>query len=163
MERTGNAQTESLWIPRRRVAVKVQLADQSKLAGQLYADQRRPDGTPGRVVDRLNDTAEQYLPLALQDRHVLLNKAAIVTVHVDDADRELSVSDELVEHHVRVNMCDRSQHVGKVHGILPFTQRRALDYLNNMTQRFLSLHASEKVILLNTEYVMGVVEVISQE
>ena len=58
------ATTRSLWVPRRRVPVQVQMADRTLLSGELYADVKSLDGTPGRVLDRLNDSAETFLPLA---------------------------------------------------------------------------------------------------
>ena len=63
------------------VAVRVTLENGRTVEGGLYVPAIGPDGQPGRLLDRLNDEAEQFLPLA--GRHeTLLNKSAIVSVQL---------------------------------------------------------------------------------
>ena len=65
--------------PQRMVPVRVLLEDGQKLEGGFYVPATGPDGNPGRLLDRLNDASEEFLPLAGR-YETLLNKACIVTV-----------------------------------------------------------------------------------
>lgn len=75
-----------LRVAKRRVDVHIRLADQRIIAGGFYTAGERLDGERGTVLDRLCDPREKYLPLAVDHSHVMLSKAQIVTVQLEEPD-----------------------------------------------------------------------------
>jgi hypothetical protein len=143
------------------VPVQVQLADSTLLSGELYAEVKSPDGTPGRVLDRLNDSAETFLPLACEDRHILLKKSGIATVRieVDDEEAHSRTLDGLRELRARINLSDGTVLEGLISAPLS-PQVRLLDYLNAMKQKFSILRTGRQVTLINIEFILAVTEII---
>jgi hypothetical protein len=153
------ALTRSLWVPRRRVPVQVQLADGSLLEGELYADVKSADGTPGRVLDRLNDSRETFLPLARDDKHILLRKSGIATVRLETEEEEIRNrgADGTREVRARIDLSDGTSLEGMIPAPLS-PQARLLDYLNASREKFSVLRAGRQVTLINGACVMAVTE-----
>lgn len=74
-------------ISKRRVRVRIELLNGSTLTGSFYADQQNRSGGPGRVSDRLNDESEPFIPLAVEDRHILVRKTVIAMVRLKNDNR----------------------------------------------------------------------------
>jgi hypothetical protein len=154
-----NELARTLWVPRRRVPVEVQLIDRSFLSGELYADVKSPDGTPGRVLDRLNDSQETYLPLAGDDRHILLKKSGIAFVRLELDDEEVSNHDfdGTSEVRARLSLSDGTH----LDGMIPAAvspKVRLLDCLNASRQNFTALRRGRQVTLINSAYLLAVTE-----
>ena len=153
-------------IQRRKVAARVRLADSSVLEGALYAAIEGRRGAPETLTDRLNDTTERYLPFALEDRHLLLNKAHIIAVHLTDEDQaqvEGPPSEQSKEFHLMLRLSDRTTVMGTTHATLPADHSRALDYLNDRAARFIDIVIDDHVFLVNRDYVVAVTEVFSSD
>lgn len=122
---------KTMWVPKRRVQARVQLADRSTLEGGLYADAHPLDRTPARVLDRLADPTEAYIPLASGDRHILLRKAGIVSVQLDQQDMGIPVAPGSRRIQVRIALRSGTVIESYLRALLP-THARALDYLNRI-------------------------------
>jgi hypothetical protein len=163
-EQKENRQARRFWIPRRRVPVRIQLADNSVVSGELYADVRGADGAPGRVLDRLNDPLETYLPLASDDKHILLNKAGITTVQLSVGEggalgRGLTSDREL---RVRMILSNGKRLDGSIRAPLE-EHARLLDYLNSTNQMFFALQGEKKATLINGRCILSITELHNSE
>jgi hypothetical protein len=158
-ERQEKQQARRVWIPRRRVPVSVRLNDNSVVSGELYAEVKGSDGAPGRVLDRLNDPLETYLPLAANDRHILLNKSGIATVRLaieeggalsrgQTSDRELRVS---------IILSSGERLDGRIRASLE-NHARLLDYLNSTKQMFFAIEDDNEATLINGGCILSVTE-----
>lgn len=157
------ARAEDFIIPKRRVAVEVQLSDGETLIGQFYHDVQRADGTPGSLIDRLLDTREQYIPLATDNRHVLLNKSRIVTVQLRDHESQRAPRAAGARSlSVQIRLSTGSTVEGSIYALLPAARSRTLDYLNGSAGSFFPLHG-ERIVLINNRHVMRVSETIRHE
>lgn len=155
----GATATPNLRVAKRRVPVRVQLADQATHDGYLYADLYRLDGAAASVVDRLNDPLEDYLPLATGDEHLLLGKAAIVTVRVGIDQILIPTVEGAKALGVRIQLANRTGVEGTIHAILAPARSRALDYLNETAHRFIPLVSGNTATLVNRRYIVGMTEV----
>lgn len=149
-----------LWAPKRRVAARVRLIDGRTLDGALYADVQRLDGTRASVVDRLHDAFERYIPLATEGRHVLLQKSAVVTVHLPGDEVEPPAADGVREFRVALGLAAGEPVRGRLFALLPPAQSRALDFLNRTAQPFVELASGDELVLVNTEHVVTVTELL---
>ncbi len=163
-EQQEKQQTRRFWVPRRRVPVRVQQADNSVTLGELYADIKGADGAPGRVLDRLNDPLETYLPLAADNRHILLNKTGITTVQLAVGEsgalgRGLTSDREV---RVRVVLSNGESLEGTIRAPLE-EHARLLDYLNSTRQMFFSLTGGKMATLINGRCILSVTELHGSE
>jgi hypothetical protein len=151
---------DPLLVPRRRVAVELQLSDGRLVSGDAYVAVHAGDGGTEHLVDRLNDTAERFLPIAVGDRHLLIRKAAIVTAFTADALEAAATREPLGrrEFRVEVNLAVGSPASGLLLAVENPKHGRALDHLNRLTQDFVALHKEEGITLVNTHHAVAVVE-----
>lgn len=147
-------------VPRRKVRARVRLADSTVYEGALYAPVETVDGRPGRVVDRLNEPNEKYLPLALEDRHLLVNKAGIVTVElrVKEGDTEQDASDDGRELHLQLQLSDGSTLSGRTYAEMPPASGRVLDFMNATAPKFITLLLDDQVLIVNEGYIVAICE-----
>ena len=150
---------KSMVVPRRRVRARVRLAD-SVYEGALYAPVEEPGGGPGRLSDRLNESQEKYIPLALENRHVLLRKASIVVVELGEEEREIEqqVTRAARELHLRFRLSDGTTLRGRTHAEMPPESARVLDFMNERAPRFITLLRDGQVLILNERHVTAVSE-----
>ncbi len=163
--KTAVAATEKkkkFWVPRRRVKARIRLADENVIDGELYATVERADGEPGRLVDRLNNASEKFIPVAVAGRHILLNKSSITLVEVDSGRYEVEDLDKPGAREIRVsiNFSDSRAVSGTFFTCLPESHRRALDYLNLGRCRFLALYCNGRAVIVNVDRIQHVTEVI---
>lgn len=151
---------ETFVVPRRKVPARVRLADSTALEGSLYAPVAGSLGRPGRMVDRLNDAAERYLPLALHDRHVLVHKSRIVAVELSESDGGIGQSSSAYarELRLRVALLDGSTVQGRTYAEMPPSRARVLDFLNATVPRFIPLLRDDGVVIVNGDYIVAVSE-----
>jgi hypothetical protein len=147
---------QSLRVPRREVAVRIQLDDGRSLEGKLFTAQLAPDGLAGRVVDYLNDTAEEFIPLACGDDRFLLNKSGIIAVEVPDGRDEIEGWDSHTgrEVLVRLTLPGGTNLLGRILIVMPPERSRVLDYLN-AAPRFFPLIGERQVTLVHRNYVVS--------
>lgn len=151
------------YVPRRRVRATVRLAGRGVLKGDLYAEQVHLDGSPGRVLERLNDSSERYLPLAVHDSHLLLNKRHIVVVEIETCEVERPAGSSRAAR-VRVDLTDGSAVEGSIE--MPPANgagSRTLDHLNALPDGFHVVWTTNAACLVNTGYIAVVAEICGRE
>ncbi len=144
-------------VPKREEHVRILLDDGRTLEGELFAAVVGPDGMAGRVVDRLNDAAEDFLAVKCGDDRFLLNKAGIVTVQSPGGSREAVglAEDSGREAPVRLGLAGGTGLVGRILILAPPERSRVLDYLN-LAPRFFPLFGDRVVSLVHKRYVVTV-------
>lgn len=160
----ARAATSPHRIQRRRVPVKVELFGRRSLSGAFYADVVRPDGSSGRVLDRLNRTEEHFIPLAVEGSHILVRKSSIALVRLENEQAEVECGNANVHLEFVVRLIDGSAARGVASASLPSSRSRALDYLNFNDKAFIALGtAVGRVTIVNVALVETVTEVLRTE
>ncbi|MFQ5756220.1 MAG: hypothetical protein ACE5H7_09005 [Acidiferrobacterales bacterium] len=144
--------------PQRMVPVRVLLADGQKLEGGFYAPATGLDGNPGRLLDRLNDASEEFLPLAGR-YETLLNKSWIVTVELASGQQQTEgiESDFAREQKVRIVLAHGDTVEGWVRYLMPEERTRLLDYLNEAPS-FIPVIGEQRVTLVHRRFVQSIQE-----
>jgi hypothetical protein len=148
---------EKYRVPQREFPVRITLVNGETLDGVLFAPATGPDGAPGRLVDRLNDAEEHFLPLARSGQAGLLQKGSVVAVHLDPVlgAAELHDGEHAREVRIRVILETNLELEGDVNYTMPPEKGRILDYLN-AAPRFVPLLTGEGTTLFNRERVVRV-------
>jgi len=148
---------DTLRVPQLEVPVKVLIDNGQILEGRVFVPEIGPDGQPGRVLDRLNDPDDHFLPMAVSDDRLLLNKSGIVTVDLADVEHEVAGFAEHVgtEALVRITLAVGTAVVGKLFVRMPPQRARVLDFLN-AAGRFIPVLTGEHVLLVQRSYVLFV-------
>ena len=144
-------------VPRREAPARILLDDGQVLEGQLYLAVAGHDGRPETVGERLNQTGEEFVPMACGGDRFLLNKSGIITVTVpDEADavRE-DEGNGAKQSAVRVSLAGGISLIGRLYIAMPLERSRVLDYLN-AAPRFLALHAQNGVTLVHRRFIVSV-------
>ncbi|HEX6850927.1 MAG TPA: hypothetical protein VF139_05930, partial [Candidatus Polarisedimenticolaceae bacterium] len=145
-------------VQRRRVPAVVHLTDATTIEGDLYAavGEASPGGEP--ILERLNDPAERYLPLARGDRHFLLHKRNIRRVELARVENPLEFGKSDAVRSFRVEIALDSGE--SVRGLLESHERaahhRTLDHLNDSAAGFLRLVKGAAVVYVNHDHVVSV-------
>lgn len=149
---------DMLRIPQRMVPVRVLLADSQTVEGGLYVPAIGPDGRPGRLLDRLNDDAEEFVPLAGR-YETLLSKSAIVCVQLASGqERVEGIEDTLArEQQIRAVLSRGHPVEGWVRYLMPEEKARLLDYLN-VAPPFIPLIGVHRVTVVNRRFIVSVQE-----
>jgi len=149
---------EMFRTPRRVVPVRVLLDDGRKLEGGLYAPGARADGTPGRLVDRLNDDTEEFLPLAGR-YETLLNKTCIISVELAAGEEQAEgIENEVArEQQVEIALIGGATLSGWIRFLMPEERGRLLDYLN-VAPRFIPVIGENRVTLVHRRFIVSVEE-----
>lgn len=144
--------------PRRVVPVRVLLDDGRQLDGGLYAPGARADGTPGRLVDRLNDDTEEFLPLAGR-YETLLNKACIISIELaKGAEQSEGIENAVArEQQVNIALIGGTTVSGWIRFLMPEERGRLLDYLN-AAPRFVPIICDNRVTLIHRRFIVSVEE-----
>ena len=140
------------------VAVRVTLENGRTVEGGLYVPAIGPDGQPGRLLDRLNDATERFLPLA--GRHeTLLNKSAIVSVQLASGHERAEGIEHEVAREQQVRMALRQGEVvdGWIRYLMPEEKARLLDYLN-AAPAFIPVIGERRVTLVQRRFILSIQE-----
>ena len=138
-------------IEKSRCPVVITTHSGETIAGEMFLQPfGRPDGGMERPLDILNGE-EPFFPLALPDGEtVLVAKEQVVEVSIafDAADgfENESLSRPTV---IEVQLISGATHAGAIFLQLPLERPRLLDFLNRDAQRFLTLHGTERRLLIN--------------
>jgi hypothetical protein len=144
-------------VPRREAPASILLDDGRVLEGQLYLAVAGHDGRPETVGERLNQTGEEFVPMACGGDRFLINKSGIIAVTVpDEADavRE-DEGNGAKKAAVRLSLAGGTSLIGRLHIAMPLERSRVLDYLN-AAPRFLALHAQNGVTLVHRRFIVSV-------
>jgi hypothetical protein len=148
---------ESLKVPRRENAVRILLDDGRSLDGKLYTAPLAANGLAERVVDHLNDTTQDFIPLACGEDRFLLNKSGIIAVEIPGGRDEVEGwgSGAGREVPVRLTLPGGTSLIGTIFVVMPPERARVLDFLN-ATPRFFPLIGEHQVTLVHRNYVVSV-------
>ena len=143
-------------MPQRVVAVKLMLDDGHVLDGEMYVPEVGPDGLAGRVIDRLNDPEERYVPVATAGNVSLVNKFRIAWVTIpghNEVAGMCPVGSHDIE--VRVRMIGGKSLNGHFRFAMPPDRCRLMDYMNS-TSQFMPLVDDDQVTLVHDTYIVQV-------
>jgi hypothetical protein len=143
-------------VPRREVGATVVLDDGRTLECKLFTAVASPEGGPQRVLERLNDSDEEFVPVACDDDRFLVSKPGIVTVQISDSD-ELTAMETDAGREVPVRLCLAGgiSLVGRFRVVMPPERARVIDYLNEAA-RFVPLFGEDRVTLVQRSYIVTV-------
>jgi hypothetical protein len=114
------------------------------------------DGGPQRVIDRLNDPGEEFVPVSCRDDRFLVNKSGIVTVQITQPDEIAAVrTGSGRDAAVRISLTGGISLVGRFEISMPPERSRVMDFLN-VAPRFLALFGENRVILVQRSYIVAV-------
>lgn len=158
-DRLGATLSRPYHVPRRRMPVRLQLADGQVVAGAAYVAVPGA-GAQERLLDRLNDFREHFLPIAAEGRHLLVRKTAIVSAWTADlsevrAERQASRAREIA---VEVITSRGPAIEGYLGSERTPSNDRALDILNRLGAPFVALLGQEAITFVNTAHVVAVLE-----
>ncbi len=144
--------------PQRMVPVRVLLEDGRRLQGGFYVPATGLDGNPGRLLDRLNDASEKFLPLAGK-HETLLNKAWIVAVVLASGHQQAEVIESEIarEQRVRMALAQGKTVEGWLRFLMPEERGRLLDYLNEAPP-FIPVIGEQRVTLVHRRFIQSVQE-----
>lgn len=141
-------------VPRREVGATVVLDDGRRLECQLFTAVSSPEGGPQRVLERLNDSQEEFVPVSCGDDRFLVSKPGIVTVQITQQDElDAMESDAGREAPVRLCLAGGLSLVGRFRIVMPPERSRVLDYLNEAA-RFVPLFGEDRVTLVQRSYIV---------
>lgn len=150
---------ELLRVPRREVAVRILLDDGRTLDGTLFTAEAGPDGRPERVLDHLNDSSEEFFPVACGEDRFVLNKAGVITVTLAGGEEQIGEPElySSPEHEVpvRVTLTGGISLIGKLPIAMPRERSRVVDYLNS-APRFVPLVGTGQVTLVQRRCIVSV-------
>jgi hypothetical protein len=144
-------------VPRREVPVRILLDDGRTLDGTFFTAETGVGGRPEDVLQHLNDSDKDFVPLVCGADSFLLNKAGIIWAQVSGAAaKEIAVEAGSGRHvPVRLSLAGGISVVGKLVIVMPAERSRVLDYLN-ATGRFLPLYGEASVTLVQRRFVVTV-------
>ncbi len=147
-------------VPKRGVEVRLLLEGGESLEGVLYVPPTGPYGGPGRLIDRLNDETEAFMPLVSDKSGTrLVSKARILTLEVaaDQEDPEPIDTFASRELDVTIDTIGGVSLSGRLVFVMPAGQRRTLDFLNAAAS-FISLADEDKTTLIRRTGIISVRE-----
>ena len=119
-------------VPRREVLVRILVEDGRTLEGTLFTAESGSGGYREDVLQHLNQSDADFVPLLQGDESFLLNKAGIVWVQVTGYAAS-EIRDEMGAGRVVPVVCSLaggSSIAGSLVIVMPLERSRALDYLN---------------------------------
>ena len=144
-------------IEKSRCPVVVTTHSGETIAGEMFLQPfGRHDGGTERPLDILN-AAEPFFPLAVSDDEtVLVAKEQVVEVSVGIGPDACGGDDDESYGHatvIEVRLINGATHSGSIFLQLPSERPRLLDFLNRDTQRFITLHGTERQLLINRQVI----------
>lgn len=145
-------------IEKTRVPVSVTLVGGAAIAGEIFVQRYTPlRSGPERPQDLLN-SAEPFFPLAeTSGETVMIAKDLVREVAVPGGEAEsASLVPGLEPAIAEVMLVDGTQHTGSLFLDVPIEQPRLLDFLNYFQHRFLTMHTTDGLVLVNRRLVARV-------
>jgi len=142
-------------IPRRETTVRLLLDDGRAIDGTLFTSDSGPGGRPEHLLDNLNDTGIEFVPLASGHESVLLNKAGIVWAQITGPAAEEIAADAESGRRVpvRLSLTGGVSLVGVLSIVMPPERSRVLDYFN-AAGRFVPVFGEGAVTLVQRRFVV---------
>jgi len=142
-------------IEKSRCPVVVTTHSGETITGEMFLQPfGRHDGGTERPLDILNGN-EPFFPLALSESEtVLIAKEQVVEVSVANSPEDLAETEVFSRPTViEVRLINGATHAGAIFLQLPLERPRLLDFLNRDTQRFVTLHGTERRLLINRQVI----------
>lgn len=140
-------------IPRAEISVRLLLDDGRTIEGDLYVPSSG-DSNLERILARLNDPHEEFVPLAVGNDRFLLNKTGILSAEIGSPapGPEAPGARVLV---ARLSLLGGLAIVGKLRIEMPPERSRVLDYMN-AAPRFLPVWGDEKVTVVQRRVIVSI-------
>ena len=138
-------------IEKSRSPVVIKTHSGETITGEMFLQPFvRPDGGTERPWDILN-SADPFFPVAMSDGELfLIAKEQVLELSTDVGRDEYDERSTLARPAVvEVRLISGETHAGAIFLELPAEHARLLDFLNRDDERFLTLHGSEHVLLIN--------------
>jgi hypothetical protein len=144
-------------VPVRQVDVRAVLDDGRQIEGAMFTALATPSSGSETVLDRLNESGQEFIPIARGRDRFLLNKAGIVFVElpVEAAELDRDGSNAAKKRTVRLSLAGGLALLGQFLIVMPAERSRVLDYLN-AAPRFLPLLGDGKVALVHKAFIVSV-------
>ncbi len=153
---------EEFAVPQREVRVLVLLQDGRELTGVMYVPETGPDDEPGRLIDRLNQEAEEFLALKEGRSTHLIHETRILTVAILEDPVEEQVEREL-EHSagkrrllVKIHLVSGAEIIATLVYVQPSDHERLQDFLNTR-RRFIPVRVHDQLRYVNRRQIVSVV------
>lgn len=142
-------------IEKSRSPVVIKTHSGETITGEMFLQPfARPDGGTERPGDILNG-GDPFFPVSMPDGELILVAKEQVLELVTDVGR-----DEYDERSkfarpavVEVRLISGERHAGAIFLELPVEHSRLLDFMNRDDERFLTLHGSDHLILINRQMI----------
>ncbi len=138
-------------IEKNRCPVVVTTHSGETIAGEMFLQPfGRPDGGTERPQDILNND-EPFFPLSISSEEtVLIAKEQVFEVAVDFDPTDMEETESLSRPTViEVRLISGATHAGAIFLQLPLEHSRLLDFLNRDCKRFVTLHGTDRRLLIN--------------
>ncbi|MCC6318424.1 MAG: hypothetical protein IT361_12120 [Gemmatimonadaceae bacterium] len=147
-------------IEKVRVPVVVITTSGERIEGDLFAQANtRTESGHERATDVVN-TADAWFPIANAAGRVLLcSKARVRVMHVSGGEVDTSAWSLGTPAQVVVVLDDGQQVSGTILIEMESARQRVLDFLNRLPLRFLPIHTSGGVVLVNRDNIVHVEQV----
>jgi hypothetical protein len=138
-------------IEKTRSPVVIKTHSGETITGEMFLQPfARPDGGTERPADILNGN-ERFFPVALSGGELILVSKEQVLELATDAGRDeyeerARISRPAV---IEIRLISGEKHAGAIFLELPAEHARLLDFLNRGGERFLTLHGSDHLLLIN--------------
>lgn len=145
-------------VPQREVDVKVLLEKGLTLSGQVYVPAVGPDGGPGRLIDQLNQEADEFMALRESQRTHLIHEERILTVAVLEDEVEERVERQLENSHgsrhllVKLHLTSGAEVIGNLAYVQPHEHERLRDFLNT-ARRFIAMRVHDRPLYVNRQQI----------
>jgi hypothetical protein len=154
---------EEFRVPKREVVARIRLADGEEMDCTLYTTSTGPSGEPGRILDRLNDGSEKFVPLAAGSKRLLLNKRSLVWLRLPASSEPLPDGPGMLERRVRLALSDGQSLEGRLRYEMPPGRQRLIDFLNGSPPFIAVEVSSEETAILHRQYLSRVVDLGSSD
>ena len=146
-----------LHIEKFRYPVVVTMVDGARIVGDMFVQSIAPYRTGSEEPPDILNDPDAYFPLAAADGETLL----VAKEHVAEVEAVLPGRDEETLAGVRPTVVEVVLSTGLVRGgsiLLPahVDRPRLLDFLNRLTERFITLQSTEGVRLINSRLIARV-------
>jgi hypothetical protein len=142
-------------IEKSRSPVVIKTHSGETITGEMFLQPfARPDGGTERPADILNGR-DPFFPVALSDGElILVAKSQVLELATDVGRDEYEERSRISRPAViELRLISGATHSGAIFLEMPVEHSRLLDFLNREDERFLTLHGTDKLLLVNREMI----------
>ena len=142
-------------IEKSRSPVVIKTHSGETITGEMFLQPfARPDGGTERPADILNGK-DPFFPVALTDGQLLLvAKGQVLELATDVGRDEYEERSRIARPAIiELRLISGATHAGAIFLEMPVEHSRLLDFLNRDDERFLTLHGTDTLLLVNREMI----------